>query len=65
MSRACRPPPADEGPLPTAGGLLLAELHGDIDLADTMEPRGRLDSVVALRAAAYIVDLRPVTFVAH
>ncbi|MGW1208525.1 STAS domain-containing protein [Streptomyces sp. NPDC002499] len=63
VSRVCWPPPGDEGVLPAADGLLLAELHGDIDLANTVELRGWLDSVVALRAPAYIVDLRPVTFV--
>ncbi|MEU6355131.1 STAS domain-containing protein [Streptomyces sp. NPDC047072] len=57
------PGPAD---LPLMGGvegLLVAELHGDLDLATTHHLRYWLDSLAALAAPAYVLDLRPVSFV--
>nr|WP_203614519.1 STAS domain-containing protein [Streptomyces sp. SID13726] len=46
-----------------ADGLVLAELHGEIDLATAHQLRCWLDSLAALAAPAYLVDLRPVSFV--
>ncbi|GLP65358.1 hypothetical protein TUSST3_19780 [Streptomyces sp. TUS-ST3] len=57
------PPPAGHGLLRDADGLVLAELHGEIDLANAHRLRCWLDSLVALAAPAYVVDLRPVAFV--
>ncbi|MGI5451943.1 anti-sigma factor antagonist [Streptomyces sp. CA-249302] len=57
------PPPDDHGLLSAADGLLIAELRGDIDLATASHLRFWLDSVAALRAPAYAVDLRAVTFI--
>ncbi|MFC8513087.1 anti-sigma factor antagonist [Streptomyces sp. NPDC057257] len=57
------PPPDDHGLLSAADGLLVAELRGDIDLATVPHLRFWLDSVAALRAPAYVVDLRAVTFI--
>jgi anti-sigma B factor antagonist len=44
-------------------GPIVVELHGDIDLACAVRLRTWLDSVVALRAPAYVIDLRAVSFV--
>ncbi|MGN9815545.1 STAS domain-containing protein [Streptomyces sp. SD11] len=44
-------------------GPVVVELHGDIDLACAARLRTWLDSVVALRASAYVIDLRAVSFV--
>ncbi|MFF0015493.1 STAS domain-containing protein [Streptomyces sp. NPDC005374] len=57
------PPPGDHGFMRGADGLVLAELHGDIDLATTHHLRSWLDSLAALAAPSYVVDLRPVSFV--
>ncbi|MDH6572486.1 anti-sigma B factor antagonist [Streptomyces sp. SAI-117] len=57
------PPPGDHGLVRDPDGLVLAELHGDIDLATAHQLRCWLDSLVALAAPAYVVDLRPVSFV--
>ena len=57
------PPPGDHGLLRTADGLVVAELHGEIDLATAHHLRCWLDSLAALAAPAYVVDLRPVSFV--
>ncbi|MFD0306536.1 STAS domain-containing protein, partial [Streptomyces sp. NPDC127119] len=40
----------------------MVELHGDIDLACAVRLRTWLDSVVALHASAYVIDLRAVSF---
>ncbi|MFE3034968.1 STAS domain-containing protein [Streptomyces canus] len=56
------PPPAGHGLRRDTDGLVLAELHGDIDLATAHQLRCWLDSLVALAAPAYVVDLRPVSF---
>jgi len=57
------PPPAGHGLKRGTDGLVLAELHGEIDLATAHQLRSWLDSLVALAAPAYVVDLRPVSFV--
>jgi anti-sigma B factor antagonist len=57
------PPPAGHGLRHGTDGLVLAELHGEIDLATAHQLRCWLDSLVALAAPAYVVDLRPVSFV--
>lgn len=46
-----------------ADGLVLAELHGETDLATIHHLRSWLDSLAALAALSYVVDLRPVSFV--
>ncbi|MCW8097956.1 STAS domain-containing protein [Streptomyces tauricus] len=57
------PPPAEHCGLYDGNGLVVVELHGDIDLACAARLRTWLDSVVALRASAYVIDLRAVSFV--
>lgn len=57
------PPPGDHTLRCTADGLVLAELHGEIDLATAHHLRSWLDALAALAAPAYVVDLRPVSFV--
>ncbi|MEU6376033.1 STAS domain-containing protein [Streptomyces sp. NPDC046909] len=47
----------------TGAGVLVAELRGDMDLATAAPVRLWLDSVVALGAPAYVVDLRSVSFI--
>ncbi|MDH6553404.1 anti-sigma B factor antagonist [Streptomyces sp. SAI-208] len=64
VATASGPPPlGDHGLVRDPDGLVLAELHGDIDLATAHQLRCWLDSLVALAAPAYVVDLRPVSFV--
>ncbi|GGN89124.1 hypothetical protein GCM10011579_083580 [Streptomyces albiflavescens] len=57
------PPPSDHAHLYAGAGLLLVELRGDIDLAAVLHVHPWLDSVAALPARLYIVDLRPTTFI--
>ena len=57
------PAPGDHALLGARDGLLVVDLHGDIDLATVTALREWLDSVVALRAPAYVVDLRRTTFI--
>ncbi|MFH8463104.1 STAS domain-containing protein [Streptomyces sp. NPDC017991] len=57
------PPPAEHSGLYDGNGLVVVELHGDIDLACAARLRTWLDSVVALSASAYVIDLRAVSFV--
>ncbi|MGW6016041.1 STAS domain-containing protein [Streptomyces sp. NPDC055210] len=56
------PPPAEHSGMYDGTGLVVVELHGDIDLACAARLRTWLDSVVALRASAYVIDLRAVSF---
>lgn len=56
-------PPGGHELLRGADGLLVAALHGEIDLANVHQLRTWLDSIVALRAPAYVVDLRAVPFI--
>lgn len=56
-------PPGGHELLRAADGRIVAALHGDIDLANVHHLRTWLDSAVALRAPAYVVDLRPVSFI--
>ncbi|MFC8427217.1 STAS domain-containing protein [Streptomyces sp. NPDC057253] len=57
------PPPGDHGLRYATDGLVLAELHGEMDLATAHRLRCWLDALAALAAPAYVVDLRPVSFV--
>lgn len=58
------PPPPGGCRIPRGtDALVRAELHGDIDLATTHDLRCWFDSLAALAAPAYVVDLRPVSFV--
>ncbi|MFI1413451.1 STAS domain-containing protein [Streptomyces sp. NPDC020707] len=61
--RASWPPPAGHSETYDGTGPIVVELHGDIDLACAVRLRTWLDSVVALRAPAYVIDLRAVSFV--
>ncbi|MES5820085.1 STAS domain-containing protein [Streptomyces sp. RG80] len=63
VDQASWPSVGDHTLLRTASGLLVAELHGDLDLATATHLRFWLDSLVAVAAPAYVVDLRPVSFV--
>ena len=56
-------PPSDHAQLYAADALLVVALHGDVDLAATLPVHPWLDSVAALRAPGYVVDLRAVTFI--
>ncbi|MFF4351054.1 STAS domain-containing protein [Streptomyces sp. NPDC001530] len=57
------PLPGDHARLYAGAGLLLVELRGDIDLAAALHVHPWLDSVAALPARLYVVDLRPATFI--
>lgn len=57
------PAPGEHALLGAPDGLLVVDLHGDVDLATATPLREWLDSVVALRAPAYVVDLRRTTFI--
>lgn len=57
------PPAGDHVLLRTETGLLVAELHGDIDLATAAHLSLWFDSLAAVAAPGYVVDLRPVTFI--
>lgn len=57
------PPPGDHAHLYAGAGLLLVELRGDLDLAAVPHIRPWLDSVAALPARLYVVDLRRTPFV--
>ncbi|WP_405995528.1 STAS domain-containing protein [Streptomyces sp. NBC_00986] len=57
------PAPGEHALLGARDGLLVVDLHGDVDLATATPLREWLDSVVALRAPAYVVDLRRTTFI--
>ncbi|MEV0483819.1 STAS domain-containing protein [Streptomyces sp. NPDC050508] len=57
------PAPGEHALLGARDGLLVVDLHGDLDLATATPLREWLDSVVALRAPAYVVDLRRTTFI--
>lgn len=57
------PAPGQHALLGARDGLLVVDLHGDLDLATATPLREWLDSVVALRAPAYVVDLRRTTFI--
>lgn len=57
------PGPAEPAFAGSVDGLLVAELRGEIDLATAHHLRYWLDSLAALAAPAYVVDLRPVSFV--
>ncbi|WP_330309968.1 MULTISPECIES: STAS domain-containing protein [unclassified Streptomyces] len=57
------PPPGDHAHLYAGAGLLLVELRGGIDLAAVPRVRPWLDSVAALPARLYVVDLRRTSFV--
>ncbi|WP_327426289.1 STAS domain-containing protein [Streptomyces sp. NBC_01236] len=57
------PPPSEHAHLYAGAGLLLVELRGDIDLAAVPHIRPWLDSVAALPARLYVVDLRSTSFV--
>ncbi|MGW0830307.1 STAS domain-containing protein [Streptomyces prunicolor] len=57
------PAPGQHALLGARDGLLVVDLHGDLDLATAGPLREWLDSVVALRAPAYVVDLRRTTFI--
>ncbi|MFI6542381.1 STAS domain-containing protein [Streptomyces prunicolor] len=57
------PAPGEHALLGARDGLLVVDLHGDLDLATAGPLREWLDSVVALRAPAYVVDLRRTTFI--
>ncbi len=57
------PAPEPHALLGARDGLLVVDLHGDVDLANATPLRDWLDSVVALRAPAYVVDLRRTTFI--
>ncbi|MFJ3670962.1 STAS domain-containing protein [Streptomyces sp. NPDC090106] len=48
--------------LRTANGLLIAELRGDLDLASALPLSLWLDTVLTRPAPAYVVDVRPVSF---
>ncbi|MCT9075897.1 STAS domain-containing protein [Streptomyces fulvoviolaceus] len=63
VTTASWPPPGDHALRRAADGLLVAELRGEIDLATVTQLRCWLDSVVSLRAPAYLVDLRAVDFI--
>ena len=56
------PAPGQHALLGARDGLLVVDLHGDLDLATATPLSAWLDSVVALRAPAYVVDLRRTTF---
>ncbi|WP_328833485.1 MULTISPECIES: STAS domain-containing protein [unclassified Streptomyces] len=60
---AAWPAPGAHALLGARDGLLVVDLHGDVDLANATPLRDWLDSVVALRAPAYVVDLRRTTFI--
>ncbi|MGQ4385556.1 STAS domain-containing protein [Streptomyces sp. SAS_270] len=57
------PPPGGRARLYAADAVLVVALQGDVDLAATLSVRPWLDSVAALRAPGYVVDLRAVTFI--
>lgn len=57
------PPAGAHALLRTETGLLVAELHGDIDLATAGHLGLWLDSLAAMAAPAHVVDLRPVSFI--
>ncbi|WP_328685443.1 STAS domain-containing protein [Streptomyces sp. NBC_01261] len=57
------PAPGEHALLGAPDGLLVVDLHGDVDLATATPLREWLDSVVALSAPAYVVDLRRTTFI--
>jgi anti-sigma B factor antagonist len=63
VGTASWPPVGEHTLLRAANGLLVAELRGDIDLATATHLRLWLDSLVAVAAPAYVVDLRPVPFI--
>lgn len=63
VGTASWPPAGEHALLRAANGLLVAELRGDIDLATATHLRLWLDSLVAVAAPAYVVDLRPVSFI--
>ncbi|MFJ9376945.1 STAS domain-containing protein [Streptomyces sp. NPDC101455] len=57
------PAPGEHALLGAPDGLLVVDLQGDVDLATATPLREWLDSVVALSAPAYVVDLRRTTFI--
>ncbi|MFF4272218.1 STAS domain-containing protein [Streptomyces sp. NPDC001536] len=57
------PPAGEHALLRTETGLLVAELHGDIDLATVAHLSLWLDSLAAVAAPGHVVDLRPVSFI--
>ncbi len=63
VATATWPAPGAHALLGARDGLLVVDLHGDVDLASATPLRDWLDSVVALRAPAYVVDLRRTTFI--
>ncbi|WP_240982732.1 STAS domain-containing protein [Streptomyces sp. S3(2020)] len=63
VGTASWPAAGEHALLRTETGLLVTELHGDIDLATVASLGLWLDSLAARAAPAYVVDLRPVSFV--
>lgn len=57
------PPAGEHALLRTETGALVAEVHGDIDLATAAHLSLWFDSLAAVAAPGYVVDLRPVTFI--
>ncbi|MEV7885485.1 STAS domain-containing protein [Streptomyces sp. NPDC002817] len=63
VGSASWPPAGEHALLRTETGLLVAELHGDIDLATATHLSLWFDSLAAVTAPGYVVDLRPVSFI--
>ncbi|MDQ0604105.1 anti-sigma B factor antagonist [Streptomyces canus] len=63
VGAASWPPAGEHALLRTETGLLVAELHGDIDLATAAHLSLWFDPLAAVAAQGYVVDLRPVSFI--
>ncbi|MCX5366144.1 STAS domain-containing protein [Streptomyces sp. NBC_00124] len=63
VGSASWPPVGEHALLRTETGLLVGELHGDIDLATAAHLSLWFDSLAAVAAPGYVVDLRPVSFI--
>lgn len=63
VGTASWPPAGEHALLRTETGLLVAALHGDIDLATAAHLGLWLDSLAAVVAPAYVVDLHAVSFI--
>ncbi|WP_046259237.1 STAS domain-containing protein [Streptomyces sp. WM6386] len=63
VDAASWPPAGEHALLRTETGLLVAELHGDIDLATAAHLSLWCDTLAAVAAPGYVIDLRPVSFI--